>query len=140
MTYCNLTSYFLPSNLAPNSAKSDLSKKKNSSNPKVSKFHCKFEQRADQSKSWNLETDTKYKNSRINQKKVMARTISEKVRILETPGITSVYHEMKVNGFHLVERKLINSKTSDGTPKMAIITHSRFIDDSSYTTLDKVGD
>ena len=104
----------------------------------MSKFHCKFERRADQSKSWNLET--KYKNSRINQKKVMARTISEKVRILETPGITSVYHEMKVNGFHLVERKLINSKTSDGTPKMAIITHSRFIDDSSYTTLDKVGD
>ena len=70
----------------------------------------------------------------------MARTISEKVRILETPGITLVYHEMNVNGFHLVERKLINSKTSDGTPKMAIITHSRFIDDSSYTTLDKVGD
>ena len=61
----------------------------------------------------------------------MASLSTEKVRILETPGITSVYHEMKVNGFHLVEQKLINSKTSDCTPKMAIITHSRFIDDVS---------
>ena len=70
----------------------------------------------------------------------MASLSTEKVRILETPGITSVYHEMKVNGFRLVEQKHINSKTFDGTPKMAIITHSRFIDDGSYTTLDKVGD
>ena len=70
----------------------------------------------------------------------MASTRTEKVRILETPGITSVYHEMKVNGFHLVEQKFINSKTSDGTPKMAIITHSRFIEDGYFTTMDKVGD
>ena len=57
----------------------------------------------------------------------MASLSTEKVRILETPGITSVYHEMKVNGFRLVEQKVINSKTSDGTPKMAIITHSRLL-------------
>ena len=47
---------------------------------------------------------------------------------------------MKVNGYHLVERKTMERKqknfvhpnASDNTTRMAIITHSRSIDDQSY--------
>ena len=51
-------------------------------------------------------------------------------KILETHGITSTVHEMKVNGYHLVERKqviLVDPKASDCTPKMTRIVHSRSI-------------
>ena len=56
-------------------------------------------------------------------------------QILETHGITTVVHEMKVNGYHLVERKQktnVDPKASDNTPKMTISIHSRSIDDRFY--------
>jgi len=49
---------------------------------------------------------------------------------LETHGITTTVHEIKVNGHHLVEQKqeiLVDPKASDSTPKMTILTHSRSI-------------
>ena len=70
----------------------------------------------------------------------MASTSNEKFRIFETPGITTIIHEMKVNGFHLVERKLINPKASDDTPKMTVFIHSRSIDNRSYTSLETFTD
>ena len=56
-------------------------------------------------------------------------------QILETYGITTVVHEMKVIGYHLVERKQksnVNPEASDNTPKMIIIIHSRSIDNRYY--------
>ena len=56
-------------------------------------------------------------------------------QILETHGVTTLVHEMKVNGYHLVERKQktnVDPKASDNTPKMTIINHSRSIDDRCY--------
>ena len=57
-------------------------------------------------------------------------------QILETHGVTTLVHEMKVNGYHLVERKQqtnINPDIDiDNTPKMTIIIHSRSIDDRGY--------
>ena len=57
-------------------------------------------------------------------------------QILETHGVTTLVHEMKVNGYHLVERKQqtnINPDIDiDNTPKMTIIIHSRSIDDRCY--------
>ena len=59
-------------------------------------------------------------------------------QILEThgiSGITTLVHEMKVNGYHLVERKQktnVDPKASDNTPKMTISVHSRSIDDRFY--------
>ena len=53
-------------------------------------------------------------------------------QILETHGVTTLVHEMKVNGYHLVERKQqtnVDPKAPDNTPKMTIIIHSRSIDD-----------
>ena len=49
---------------------------------------------------------------------------------METHGITTTVHEIKVNGHHLVEQKqeiLVDPKASDSTPKMTILTHSRSI-------------
>ena len=60
---------------------------------------------------------------------------SASAQILETHGITTVVHEMKVNGYHLVERKQktnVDPKASDNTPKMTISVHSRSIDDRFY--------
>ena len=60
---------------------------------------------------------------------------SASAQILETHGITTVVHEMKVNGYHLVERKQktnVDPKASDNTPKMTISIHSRSIDDRFY--------
>ena len=51
-------------------------------------------------------------------------------KILETHGITTTVHEIKVNGYHLVEQKqetLIDPKASDSLPKMTILIHSRSI-------------
>ena len=56
-------------------------------------------------------------------------------QILETHGVTTLVHEMKVNGYHLVERKQktnVDPKAPDNTPKMTIIIHSRSIDDRCY--------
>ena len=56
-------------------------------------------------------------------------------QILETHGVTTVVHEMKVNGHHLVERKQktnVNPEASEDKPKMTIITHSRSIDNRCY--------
>ena len=56
-------------------------------------------------------------------------------QILETHGRTTLVHEMKVNGYHLVERKQktnVDPKASDNTPKMTIVIHSRSIDDRCY--------
>ena len=56
-------------------------------------------------------------------------------QILETHGVTTVVHEMKVNGHHLVERKQktnVNPEASEDKPKMTIITHSRSIDNCCY--------
>ena len=65
----------------------------------------------------------------------MASTSNEEAKNMKNHGITTMVHEMKVNGFLLVERKqktIINSKASDGTPKMTIYIHIRSIDDYSY--------
>ena len=51
-------------------------------------------------------------------------------KVLETHAITTTVHEMKVNGYHLVEKKqetLVDPKASDSTPKMTILIHSRSI-------------
>ena len=56
-------------------------------------------------------------------------------QILETHGVTTVVHEMKVNGHHLVERKQktnVNPEVFDNTPKMTRIIHSRSIDNRCY--------
>ena len=59
-------------------------------------------------------------------------------QILETHNVTTLVHEMKVDGYHLVERKQKTSfpydpiDPNDDTPKMTIIIHSRSIDDCSY--------
>ena len=55
---------------------------------------------------------------------------------METHGITTTIHEIKVNGYHLVEQKqeiLVDTKASDYTPEMTILIHSRsiFSDDPS---------
>ena len=67
----------------------------------------------------------------------MANTSNEETIIMETNGIKTVVHEMKVNGYHLVERKQktssVNPNASDNTTRMNIITHSRSIDDRSYS-------
>ena len=66
-------------------------------------------------------------------------TSNEETIIMENHGIKTVVHEMKVNGFHLVERKTMerkqktNPNASDNTTRMTIITHSRSIDDHSYS-------
>ena len=51
-------------------------------------------------------------------------------KILETHCITTTVHEMKVDGYHLVEKKqetLVDPKASDCRPKMTIMIHSRSI-------------
>ena len=56
-------------------------------------------------------------------------------QILETHGVTTLVHEMKVNGHHLVERKQktnVNPKAFDDGPKMTIIIHSRSFDNRCY--------
>ena len=65
----------------------------------------------------------------------MANTSNEEGKILENHVITTTVHEMKVKGYHLVDKKqktLVDPKGSDGSPKMTIIIHSRSIDDRSY--------
>ena len=49
-------------------------------------------------------------------------------------GITTMIHEMKMDGHHLVERKRRSSMDIGGTPKITGIEliHSRFIDERSY--------
>ena len=51
-------------------------------------------------------------------------------KVLETHSITTTVHEIKVNGYHLVEQKqeiLVDTKASDYTPEMTILIHSRSI-------------
>ena len=65
----------------------------------------------------------------------MASTSNEGGKILENHIITTTVHEMKVNGYHLVDKKqktLVDPKASDGAPKMTVIKHSRSIGDRSY--------
>ena len=60
---------------------------------------------------------------------------TQTAQILETHGVTTLVHEMKVDGHHLVERKQktnVDPKASDDAPKMIIIIHSRSIDDRCY--------
>ena len=58
---------------------------------------------------------------------------TQTAQILETHGVTTLVHEMKVDGYHLVERKQkTNVDPSDKTPKMTISIHSRSIDDRCY--------
>ena len=69
-------------------------------------------------------------------------------KILETHGITSMVHEIKVNGYHLVEQKqeiLVDTKASDYTPEMTILIHSRSIlsddpsiDDRCYVVQENI--
>ena len=69
-------------------------------------------------------------------------------KILETHAITTTVHEMKVKGFHLVEKKqetLVDPKASDGAPKMTILIHSRSIstddpsiDDRCYVVQENI--
>ena len=66
----------------------------------------------------------------------MASASNEEGQILENHVITTTVHEtLKVNGYHLVDKKqqtLVDPKASDNSPKMTIIIHSRSIDDRSY--------
>ena len=69
-------------------------------------------------------------------------------KILETHGITTTVHEIKVNGYHLVEQKqeiLVDTKASDYTPEMTILIHSRSIlsddpsiDDRCYVVQENI--
>ena len=66
----------------------------------------------------------------------MAR--NEKVEINMENGITTMVHEMKMNGHHLMDRKQRTSMdivgTSTGlTSKITVLIHSRFVDDRTYT-------
>ena len=64
-----------------------------------------------------------------------AQAQEAQAQILETLFSWTLVREMKVNGFHLVERKQntnVNPKASDNTPKMSISVHSRSIDDRFY--------
>ena len=56
----------------------------------------------------------------------------EKVEINIENGITTMIHEMKMDGHHLVERKRRSSMDIVGTPKITVLINSRFIDDRSY--------
>jgi uncharacterized membrane protein YcaP (DUF421 family) len=71
-----------------------------------------------------------------NEEQTSARSEDvPEAQILETHGVTTVVHEMKVNGHHLVERKQktnVNPEASEDKPKMTIIIHSRSIDDRCY--------
>ena len=71
-----------------------------------------------------------------NEEQTIARSEDvPEAQILETHGIITMVHEMKVNGHHLVERKQktnVNPDASDNTPKMTIIMHSRSIDNRYY--------
>ena len=72
-----------------------------------------------------------------NEEQTIARSEDvPEAQILETHGIITMVHEMKVNGHHLVERKQktnVNPDASDNTtPKMTILMHSRSID-NRYT-------
>ena len=85
-----------------------------------------------------LETDQKIfimANNEEQTSKIPEALGEAQAQILETHGITTLVHEMKVDGYHLVERKQktnVNPKASDETPKMTIIIHSRSIDDRCY--------
>ena len=67
---------------------------------------------------------------------------------MENHVITTTVHEMKVKGFHLVEKKqetLVDPKASDGAPKMTILIHSRSIstgdpsiDDRCYVVQENI--
>ena len=69
-------------------------------------------------------------------------------KVLETHGITTTIHEIKVNGYHLVEQKqeiLVDTKASDYTPEMTILIHSRSIstgdpsiDDRCYVVQENI--
>ena len=69
-------------------------------------------------------------------------------KVLETHGITTTVHEIKVNGYHLIEQKQeinVDPKASDSTPKMTILTHSRSIlsddpsiDDRCYVVQENI--
>ena len=69
-------------------------------------------------------------------------------KILETHGITTTVHEIRVNGYHLVEQKqeiLVDTKASDYTPEMTILIHSRSIlsddpsiDDRCYVVQENI--
>ena len=81
-------------------------------------------------------TDQKIFIMASNEEQTSARSDDvPEAQILETHGITTLVHEMKVNGHHLVERKQktnVNPEASDNTPKMTRIIHSRSIDNRCY--------
>ena len=78
----------------------------------------------------------------------MASASNKVGQILENHVITTTVHEIKVNGYHLVEQKqeiLVDPKASDSTPKMTILTHSRSIlsddpsiDDRCYVVQENI--
>ena len=117
------------------------SEQKNLSNSRVSKLPSKLTRKICIKVPKLLESETadKYQN-RINLITfIMASTSNEETIIMENHDIKTIVHEMKVNGYHLVERKTMERKqktvhpnASDNTPKMTIFTHSRSIDDRSY--------
>ena len=69
---------------------------------------------------------------------------NEKVEINVENGITTMVHEMKMNGYHLVDRKQrtsmydvncygVNGYYGHRRIKTTVLIHSRFVDDRSYT-------
>ena len=58
----------------------------------------------------------------------MAR--NEKVEIIMENGITTMVHEMKMNGYHLLEMK---ERRPTSTDKITVLSHSRCVDGRIYT-------
>ena len=56
---------------------------------------------------------------------------NEKVQVHMENGVTTMVHELKMNGYHLVDRKQRWSISE--APKTTMVIHSKFIDDRSYT-------
>ena len=117
------------------------------SNPNASKIPSNLRRtqnnllrRSDKSQAFESETDQKIFNMASNEEQTGPRPedVEEtQPQILETHDVTSLIHEMKVNGYLLVKRKVRKQttnvpKASDDTPKMTIIIHSRSIDDHRY--------
>ena len=84
----------------------------------------------------------------VDRPEVSDTESDQEEKILETHAITTKVHEMKVKGFHLVEKKqetLVDPKASNGAPKMTILIHSRSIstddpsiDDRCYVVQENI--
>ena len=99
-----------------------------------------------------LKTSDKSKLWTIPKNLVMASTSQEEVKILEKPDTLTMIHEIKGNGYHLVERKEKNNvdpETSDNVPQPCFVPElpefnhvpktTRFIHSRSITLKSGIG-